>query len=190
MNLRYVVAAAAVALCGTVLVGVAAQGHSTTVQVHDYMFMASKVTVGVGQAVTWDFPDSRGHTTTSNQGFWKSPTESNGDSYPHTFASAGSYPYICSIHPDMTAVVTVPMTVTGTPKAGYKLIWSAKVHRSTVDVQMQQPGSKKWVVFTTGSSATGGTFNPKKAGTYVVRARAHEGAHTSSWTPSRSLNIS
>ena len=47
------------------------------------------------------------HTVTADDGSFDSGTLQPGESYSHTFQSAGMVPYHCSIHPFMTGSVTV-----------------------------------------------------------------------------------
>ena len=61
--------------------------------------------------VTWtnvDTTPGNGHTVTSSgRGPLKSQSLSQGETFSYTFATAGTYPYYCAIHPDMTGTVTV-----------------------------------------------------------------------------------
>jgi len=74
-----------------------------------YAFAPAAITVHVGDTVTWTNQDQAPHdvTTTSAPVALHSPTLSTGQSWTYTFGQAGTYAYICSIHPDMKAQVTV-----------------------------------------------------------------------------------
>ena len=76
------------------------------------MFMPGKVTVGLGETVTWTFPEATSHTSTSDQGFWDSGTKTNGATYSRAFTSAGRFAYHCTFHSTMRGSVGVPVPVT------------------------------------------------------------------------------
>ena len=80
---------------------------AVTVQVVNYAFKPQTVTVPVGATVTWKFVDTVDHTVSATDKSFMSPALNGGKTYQHTFTKAGSYPYICSIHPFMTGTVTV-----------------------------------------------------------------------------------
>jgi amicyanin len=62
----------------------------------------------VGDTVVWTNKDSVQHTVTSDSGGeLGSAMLSNGQTYSHTFSSAGSFSYHCTPHPFMKAKVTV-----------------------------------------------------------------------------------
>jgi len=64
------------------------------------------LTVAVGATVTWENDDSLAHTSTSDTGVWNSGTLQPGRNFSFTFNTAGTFPYHCSIHPNMTGSVT------------------------------------------------------------------------------------
>lgn len=82
---------------------------TNSVSIKDFAFGPAEVTVKIGTTVTWKNADSDPHTVTStgNSGPLRSPTLSQGESYSYTFAKPGRYDYLCTIHPFMTATVTV-----------------------------------------------------------------------------------
>ena len=83
---------------------------STLVAIRNFAFLPSDVHVKAGSSVTWlncEPPGTPSHTTTSNQGVWQSPLLAPGDVFTQTFSAAGVFPYICAVHPFMTATVTV-----------------------------------------------------------------------------------
>lgn len=65
------------------------------------------VTINVGGTVTWTNDDSVPHTVAADNDEFSSGTIDPGQSFSFTFATAGTYPYHCTIHPQMTGVVTV-----------------------------------------------------------------------------------
>jgi plastocyanin len=78
-------------------------------------FQPNPVNIKVGTTVTWTNTDSTPHTITSGTG----PSDSNqgkefdsnilgpGQSFSHTFTTAGTFSYFCKIHPMMTGQVNV-----------------------------------------------------------------------------------
>lgn len=83
-------------------------GASTAVAIVDYAFKAPDVTVSVGTTITWTNNGQRGHTVTSADGSFKSPsTLTNGQTYSFTFNTAGTFSYVCTIHSSMKGTVTV-----------------------------------------------------------------------------------
>jgi hypothetical protein len=64
--------------------------------------------VAAGTTVVWTNKDSVNHTVTSDTRAWPaSRSLATNQTFSHTFANAGTYPYHCSIHPSMTAKVIV-----------------------------------------------------------------------------------
>src|SRR5256886_16347632 len=66
------------------------------------------LTLASGGKVTWINKDTTSHTVTSNQtGQFDSGTFGVGATWSHTFTTAGTYYYYCTIHPMMWGVVVV-----------------------------------------------------------------------------------
>jgi amicyanin len=80
-----------------------------TVTIKDFTFSPGTLNVKVGTTVTFVQEDSVPHNTTGSgaASFIKSPTLSKGQTYTVTFSKAGTYPYICTIHPYMHGTVVV-----------------------------------------------------------------------------------
>lgn len=78
-----------------------------TVRVIDNEFVPAEVEVQPGEAVQWVFEGvSAKHDVVADDGSFVSDLVSTG-TYTHVFDDAGEFPYDCSIHPEMTGVVTV-----------------------------------------------------------------------------------
>jgi plastocyanin len=70
-------------------------------------FGANPLVVSLGTTVVWQNNDTIAHTSTSDGSGWNSGTIGPGQSFRFTFTSPGTFPYHCSIHPDMLGTVTV-----------------------------------------------------------------------------------
>jgi plastocyanin len=80
-----------------------------TVAIKGFAFAPAALIVKAGTTVTWTNQDADAHTVTSqgSGGPLNSAALSTGQSYSYTFTSPGTYAYLCTIHPFMTATVTV-----------------------------------------------------------------------------------
>lgn len=81
--------------------------RSAKVQIVDFTYDPDPVTIEEGGKVIWQNEDSAPHTATAEDGSFDTGTLEEGKLKSETFKEAGSYPYICSIHPDMTGTVEV-----------------------------------------------------------------------------------
>jgi plastocyanin len=70
-------------------------------------FVLPSVEAQVGQQITWTNEDSVGHTVTTDDGSIDGTVSGNGGTYSTAFATAGTYPYHCRIHPTMTGTITI-----------------------------------------------------------------------------------
>ncbi len=88
----------------------AAADAAVTVRLEHFMFAPGTITVPVGASVHWQNLDGEPHTVVSLEGLFRSGALDQGDSYAFTFKTAGTYRYVCSIHPQMvgTIIVTAP----------------------------------------------------------------------------------
>ena len=84
----------------------AAGGGGSTITVADFAFSPPTLTVKTGTAV--DIKNTQGvaHTFTADDGSFDLELDPNGGG-THTFATAGSFAYHCSIHPSMKGTVVV-----------------------------------------------------------------------------------
>lgn len=90
--------------------GASTSGAARASQIQN--FTLESFTVSVGTSVTWTNLDNVAHTTTSGfspnfDGAFNSSNLSQNGTFSHTFNRPGAFPYFCSIHPSMSAVITV-----------------------------------------------------------------------------------
>ena len=83
-------------------------GQTASVDVFDNGFTLADLTIAKGTTVTWTDTGQRSHTVTSADGtFGSDGALTSGKTYAHTFDSAGTFAYKCTIHSDMQGTVTV-----------------------------------------------------------------------------------
>ena len=82
---------------------------ANAVVIKNFAFAPAAITVKAGTTVTWTNQDSDAHTVTSqhDSGPLNSTALNTGQTYSYTFTKPGTYSYLCTIHPFMTATVTV-----------------------------------------------------------------------------------
>jgi plastocyanin len=93
--------------------GKAHTSASASVTMVDFSFTPASVTIAVGDTVTWHNTGQAPHNATANDGSFKTPDLNNGQSASHTFSSAGTFSYICTIHPNMHGTVRVLSSSSG-----------------------------------------------------------------------------
>lgn len=93
----------------------AAAGHQ--VLMSGYAFSPRTLTITAGDTVTWTNQDQAPHDveTTSGPASVHSPMLSKGGSWSHTFTTPGTYGYLCTVHPGMTAQLVVEAAAAPAP---------------------------------------------------------------------------
>ncbi len=73
----------------------------------DSFYLPNPIRVHVGQAITWTNRDTDLHDVTSRDGWFSSGTLPAGGRFRWVALRPGTYPYFCTLHPDMHGVVIV-----------------------------------------------------------------------------------
>ncbi len=84
-----------------------AKGTASNQNCADQCYMPSTVNVSVGGKVTWKNVDSAAHTATATDSSFDTSLVNAGASASNTFNTAGTYPYMCILHPWMKGTVNV-----------------------------------------------------------------------------------
>ena len=79
--------------------------NGTTVTIDNFAFSPTTLTVSAGTTVTWVNNDTAAHTVTADDGSFDSGNIAPGESFTHTFDTAGSFSYHCTYHPNMVATI-------------------------------------------------------------------------------------
>ncbi|MCA1669343.1 MAG: cupredoxin family copper-binding protein [Thermomicrobia bacterium] len=90
------------------------------VNIMNFSFQPTPLTIPVGTTVVWTNQDSAPHTVTSDTGVWDSGIGSplqKGATFRFTFTQAGTFPYHCMIHPNMHGTIVVTAAAGGSPTA-------------------------------------------------------------------------
>ena len=98
--------------------GQSASAATAAVSISGFAFSPATLNIGVGDTVTWTNNESTAipHTVTSDTGTeLNSATLNPTNTYSHTFTTAGTFTYHCSIHPTMHGSVVVAAAATATP---------------------------------------------------------------------------
>jgi plastocyanin len=77
------------------------------VNVDNFAFAPAELTVPAGTTVTWTNHDEDPHNIVAEGGQFRSPTMGSGATFSYTFATPGTYAYVCGIHPFMHGTVVV-----------------------------------------------------------------------------------
>lgn len=177
---------AALAALVATMPGASSATPVTNVTIGGFAFNPGAATASLGGSVSWTNQDSVGHTSTSDQGLWGSPTIAPGSHWSRHFNSAGSFPYHCAIHPEMHGTVIVRPRVSSISHGGI-VTWAVSAGR--FDVQIQRPGSHRWVAYRTATMARAATFRSTHTGRYLFRARTRGGSIASGWSPSVVVSV-
>lgn len=84
-----------------------APADAAGVTIVDFAFGPDVLTAPVGSTVTWSNADGFAHAVASADNSFVSEPLDPGDSFQHAFDTAGSFAYICAIHPSMAGTVVV-----------------------------------------------------------------------------------
>jgi hypothetical protein len=87
----------------------------------DFKFSPATLTIHVGDTVTWTNDGQQPHTATANDHSFDTGVLNKGASASHTFTQAGSFAYICTIHPFMHGTIVVEgssSSTTGSASSG------------------------------------------------------------------------
>jgi plastocyanin len=77
------------------------------VTIQNFAFSPASLIVKKGESVTWTNDDSASHTIVSDSNVFQSGSLEKGQTFSFTFNTAGQFPYHCSIHPSMKAMIIV-----------------------------------------------------------------------------------
>ena len=77
------------------------------VGIDNFTFSPGDVTAAVGETITWTNEDSAAHTVTLDDGACDTGNIGQGTTAGLVFDAAGTYPYHCKIHPNMTGTITI-----------------------------------------------------------------------------------
>jgi plastocyanin len=75
--------------------------------ISDFKFSPASITIHVGDTITWTNNGPTDHTATATNGSFDTGDLKKGQSASHTFTQAGTFSYVCSIHPFMHGTVVV-----------------------------------------------------------------------------------
>ncbi|NTV27253.1 MAG: cupredoxin family copper-binding protein, partial [Methanothrix sp.] len=81
--------------------------YTNSVEIKNFSFQPSSITVSPGTMVTWVNNDPMGHTVSSSGETFNSGNMATGDMFNFTYSIPGSYQYQCLIHPSMVGYVIV-----------------------------------------------------------------------------------
>ena len=91
----------------------ATAGKAVAVTIKDFAFDPASLEVDKGSAVTWTNEDSAAHDVTKTGGpgpdfsSGEAGGMATGDTYKETLTTAGEIEYVCTVHPNMKATLTV-----------------------------------------------------------------------------------
>jgi plastocyanin len=124
------------------------------VTIADFHFTPPTTTVHVGDTITWTNDGPSSHTATAKDGSFNTGTLSKGQSASHTFTRAGTYAYVCTIHPFMHGTITVLAAATTAPTSSTTTSSRPPTTTSTPSLSTTTTPATATPTATTASAAT------------------------------------
>ena len=98
---------AIILLVAVAIAGSPVRAADIEVKIDNFTFNPKQVTVKAGDTITWVNHDDIPHTVTSQTQAFRSKALDTDDKFSFTFATPGTYPYFCALHPHMTGTIVV-----------------------------------------------------------------------------------
>ena len=83
------------------------EAGAVSVGIENFAFAPADVSAAVGETITWTNSDSAAHTATLDDGACDTGNIAQNASAGLVFDAAGTYPYHCTIHPNMKGTITI-----------------------------------------------------------------------------------
>jgi len=83
------------------------EAGAVSVGIENFAFAPADVSAAVGETITWTNSDSAPHTATLDDGGCDTGNIAQNASAGLVFDAAGTYPYHCTIHPNMKGTITI-----------------------------------------------------------------------------------
>jgi plastocyanin len=80
---------------------------NVTVKIRNFKYEPAILKINADETVKFINEDEEPHTATAENGSFDSKALDTNQAFTYTFTKAGSYPYICAIHPFMKGSITV-----------------------------------------------------------------------------------
>jgi plastocyanin len=90
-----------------ITLGTVTAQEANVVTVNDFSFNPKELSVAVGTTVKWMNKDDVPHSVVDKGKTFRSKPFDTNESFSYTFASAGTFDYICGLHPQMTGKIIV-----------------------------------------------------------------------------------
>jgi plastocyanin len=81
--------------------------NEVQIEIENFVFKPAEITVAPGTKVTWINKDEAPHTATSTEQKFNSGGLDTDDKFSFVFNDKGDYPYFCTLHPHMKALIKV-----------------------------------------------------------------------------------
>jgi plastocyanin len=94
-------------LVAVALVTSPVRAADTEVKIDNFTFNPQQITIKADTTVVWTNGDDIPHMIASKTGIFKSKALDTDDKFSFTFATPGTYPYFCALHPHMTGTIVV-----------------------------------------------------------------------------------
>jgi plastocyanin len=94
-------------LVAVALVTSPVRAADTEVKIDNFTFNPQQITIKADTTVVWTNGDDIPHMIASKTGIFKSKALDTDDKFSFTFATPGTYPYFCALHPHMTGMIVV-----------------------------------------------------------------------------------
>ena len=80
---------------------------AVTIDIRDFRYQPPNLSVPVGATVTWVNRDVAPHDSEARDGMWETSLLQRDEEFAIRFDEPGTWDYFCTVHPYMTATLTV-----------------------------------------------------------------------------------
>jgi plastocyanin len=94
-------------LVAVAIAGSPVRASDIEVKIDNFTFNPKLITVKAGDTITWVDHDDIPLTVASQTQAFRSKALDTDDKFSFTFATPGTYPYFCALHPQMTGTIVV-----------------------------------------------------------------------------------
>ncbi len=100
-------AASILLVLACVLIATSLQAEAVEVKIENFTFNPGVLTVAAGTKVSWENYDDIPHSIVAAQAGVRSKALDTDETYASTFATPGTFDYICGLHPQMKGRIVV-----------------------------------------------------------------------------------